>query len=170
MGNVTHGKVRRKSLVETSGSISPNSVSILANSVRISPNGVRIFPNGGAFCLNSLENLAEQAIGRCCSYYGSAKWRPVATDNCLHFSWFSANVAGVARFFALYYAHARARMHSPTLCGDRTSANGGLQLSYPPVMGLSALESFAIQRGFTRQAGLCSDFILRYLLRDGLPR
>ena len=164
-------------MVETSVRFSPNSVSILASSVRISPNGVRIFangvrifPNGGAFCLNFLENLAEKASGRCCSYYGSAKWRLVATDNCLHFSWFSANVAGVARFFALYYAHARASMHSPTLCGDRISARRGLQLSYPPVMGLSALESFAILRGVTRQAGLCSDFILRYLLRDGLPR
>ena len=163
MGNVTHGKVRRKSLVENGVRFSPNSVSIF-------PNGVSIFPNGGTFCLNSLENLAEKASGRCCSYCGSAKWRPVATDNCLHFSWFSANVAGVARFFALYYAHARARMHSPTLCGNRTSARRGLQLSYPPVMGLSALESSAILRGFTRQAGLCSAFSRRYLLRDGLPR
>ena len=114
MGNVTCGKVCGKSKVENGGSISPNGGSIFQNSVSIFPNGVSIFPNGGSICqnggsiwLDSLENGAGKASGRCCSYSGSAKWRLVATDNGMHSSWLDAKVAPVAPFFALFYAHAR---------------------------------------------------------------
>ena len=104
MGNVTCGKVCGKSQVADGGSISQNSVSIF-------PNGGSIFQNGGSIWLDSLENGAGKAGGRCCSYSGSAKRRLVATDNGLHTSWLDAKVALVVPFF-FPILRARARLWS----------------------------------------------------------
>ena len=75
----------------------------------------RIFPNGGSIFSNGVR-IFSNGVRISCSYQSSSKISPIATDNYLLISQFSAKVARVARLFApIIYVYARESLCLPRL-------------------------------------------------------